>query len=397
MRGGYKLELKSRIVDSKIGAENILLEMTYREYLIIAKDILKNNPLQRKRIKSSNTVYSLLKKDLLEGCLVPPIVLALNLEDTSDFSTLENDEIIKMINGNIEKLLILDGLQRTHTFKDLENEFSLLGRVDELNTFLNGRLRVEIYIGINQFGILYRMLTLNTGQTPMSLRHQIEILYRNYLDSAIEGIQIVQEVNAQGASSDAYQFKVLVEGFNSYLERDPAPIDRFDVLNNIKSLERLSNENTDNDLFMSFVHTYDNLIKTIDKGTRVDINDFETSELNLFASPFAKKTILIFNKSQAITGFGAALGKLKDLEVIENIDDVKEKIDNITIDGEGEWFFSILINLDKLKQYSKKIGNSQRMYFYWIFRELFNENSDSYLNLLESVQSGYKKYQLTSE
>lgn len=46
-------------------------------------------------------------------------------------------------------------------------------------TQFNENKLVEIYFKINRFGNLYRMLTLNTGQTPMSLRHQIEILYGN--------------------------------------------------------------------------------------------------------------------------------------------------------------------------------------------------------------------------
>ncbi|TWT00594.1 hypothetical protein [Planomicrobium sp. CPCC 101079] len=393
------MQLKSRIIDSKIGAENILLEMTYEEYLEIAKDILMNNPLQRKRVKSSNTVYSLLKKDLLEGCIMPPIVLALNLENDSDFFKLDNESIIDLVKSNIENLLILDGLQRTHTLKDLESELrEETNDFDKFIKFRNGMLRVEIYIGINQFGILYRMLTLNTGQTPMSLRHQIEILYRKYLDNAIEGIEIVQEVNKDTASPNAYHFKTLVEGFNSYLERDPAPIDRFDVLNNIKSLERLSNENTQNDLFKDFVLTYDNLIKAIDNKTSANLSDDEVlDELSLYASPFSKNTIGVFNKSQAITGFGAAIGKLKDLEVIENLDEVRDLVNKLEVAEDEDWIVDLIKNLDSIKQNSKKIGNAQRMYFYWIFRELFNENSDAYTNLYEAVQTGYKKYQLTSE
>ena len=65
------------IRDKRINSSNYMLEMSLKEYYDLSKDILKNNEYQRRRVKSSSTVYSLLREDLRRGCLIPPIVLAL--------------------------------------------------------------------------------------------------------------------------------------------------------------------------------------------------------------------------------------------------------------------------------------------------------------------------------
>ena len=62
------MKLASKIKDGRINATNVLLDMSIKEYLSVARDIIKNNEFQRKRVKSSSTVYALLKKDLRSNC-----------------------------------------------------------------------------------------------------------------------------------------------------------------------------------------------------------------------------------------------------------------------------------------------------------------------------------------
>ncbi|OFD82691.1 hypothetical protein [Bacillus mycoides] len=394
------MEIKSRITDSRISAENIFIEMTYEEYLKIASKIIENNPLQRRRVKSSNTVYSLLKNDLKSGCLMPPMVLGLSNGRDNEYATMSDDELIKYINDNKERLIILDGLQRTHTLKDVEIEYESTDSKEAINAFYSNKLRLELYLGINKFGILYRMLTLNTGQTPMSIRHQIEMLYQDYLQFDIEGIKILREVDENNNNElGTYNFKSVIEGFNSYLERDPLPMDRFDVLNNVKSLEKLSIEDQKQDLFMQYLITFNLFIKhVVDYSADWQLDTEYEEEMKLSSRAFAVSALKLFNKSQAFTGFGAAIGKLRDLDLISGFEEVNKIIPNLTSDeNQEDWIIDFIINLDEIKRKSKKIGNSQREYFYWFFRALFNKDSDAYLNLSQAVEDGYKKYRRESE
>lgn len=396
------MDIKSRITDTRIKAENIFIELSYEEYIRIAKNITENNPLQRRRVKSSNTVYSLLRDDLKKGCLIPPIVLALSNEGAENFSSKSDEEIITYILSNIKKLIILDGLQRTYTFLDVENELGQEGNPEKLQQYYQHKLRVELYLGINRFGILYRMLTLNTGQTPMSIRHQLEILYKDYLDQDINGVTLVSEVDNENIDEiGKYKFNDIIDGFNSYLERNELPIDRFELLNNIKGLEKLSVENHQKDLFKDFLIFYNQFVLKIHQlsdGFELTQEMMDEKDIILEGQPFGRVAFKIFNKSQPITGLGAALGKLKDFQKVDNFEVWGQMIDGIHCsDKSGEWLLNLISQLDRIKINSKKIGNSQRLYFYWFFRELFNEDSDSFLNLDEAVNNGYQRYRSQME
>lgn len=253
------MEIMSNINDYRINSLNLYVETTFGEYLQYARDLVKNNDLQRKRVKTSKTVYSLLKTDLLNGCVIPPLVLAIVGYD-DNLKNISNDGLQDYIKKNRSNVLILDGLQRTHTLIDAENEAIRQKNTDK---FYNYKLRLEVYVNINKFGVLYRMLTLNTGQTPMSTRHQMEMLYSDMLDTEIEGVKLVKEVD--GAA---------------------------------------------------------------------------------------------FATSQAMTGYGPALGIMKDKGLIEDfnsIDKIVKDIDKNYEDNYGEWFMEFLKKMDMIKNYSKKM------------------------------------------
>lgn len=384
--------IRDKIFDNRIDSLNLLIETTIEEYYNLSKNILDNNEFQRRRVKSSSSVYSLLKSDLRQGCVIPPIVLALAIEAKPKKN--ETDEVlVDTINKNNEKLIILDGLQRTYTIRDLVNE--LIEKDDpEKEKILKGKLRIEIYIGINKLGILYRMLTLNTGQTPMSSRHQIEIIYSDYIQSGVEGITLIKEVDGDTPNAEGeYKFRDIIEGFTSYLDRDYLTIDRTDILDNIKSLEKLAVENKGSDLFLEFLKTYDTFVKKMNSIGQAWTFDESGLEQKLTGQPFARTALKIFNKSQVMTGFGSALGKLMDFGAIKNTSEVAEMIGKLPSENIGDILNTLIIRLDSIRVVAKKIGNDQRMFFHFFFRELFDSKSDGYLNIENSINEAFKQYE----
>lgn len=388
------MKVLNKIYDRRIKALNVLLEVTLKEYHDISEEIIKKNEFQRRRVKSSSTVYSLLKSDLLQGCVIPPIVLALSkIDKTSKIEEQLDPEIIEHIQSKKENLVILDGLQRTYTIRDLVNELEQTGDSVNLEILLNYKLRIETYIGIDKLGILYRMLTLNTGQTPMSIRHQIEILYSDYLVEDFGEIKFITEADdSRPKKFGEYKFKDVVEGFNSYLERDYLTIDRYDILDNIKSLEKLSKENQDKDLFMTYVSNYHHLAETFVKAADSwEFNDTNGNQLT--GQPFGKSVDRIFSKSQVMTGFGSAVGKLIDFELIESLDDISVKVDKIDLTDIDDALDNLISKLDSVRTLAKKIGNDQRMYFHFLFRELFDRKGDAHLDFKAAIEEAYKSYE----
>ena len=342
------MKVLSQVMDQRINCQNLFVEATFGEYLSFAKKIKSNNDLQRKRVRTSKTVYSLLKTDLEKGCIIPPLVLAINenIEVVGNNPEKKGDFLLSYIENNNQHVLILDGLQRTFTLLDADLEMSTKGQ-ETYDKFLKNVLRLEIYLNINKFGILYRMLTLNTGQTPMSTRHQLEMLYSDMLDTEIEGVKLISDVaGSADPSKKEFLFSSTIEGFNSYISRSELPIDRQDMLESIKSLENMAGENVDNDLFREYLENYITLFNAFQEisgdhfFTKEELDIAQVSEF-----PFGKSAVKIFSTSQALTGFGAAIGRMKDKGILElkDIRGLAEELRGRYTQEDYEWIIEMLL------------------------------------------------------
>ena len=69
------MHFSSHLIDKKIMGINVGVEMTIAEYLKLAPSVISKNEYQRKKVKSAGKTYDLLRKDLLNGCIMPPIIL----------------------------------------------------------------------------------------------------------------------------------------------------------------------------------------------------------------------------------------------------------------------------------------------------------------------------------
>lgn len=89
------------------------------------------NEFQRKRVPSAKNIYSLLKDDLVTGCIIP-IVLSI----FDDYQNLADDKatIIDYVNEHKDNLIILDGLQRTFTIQEIYNQEDLENKSEVLWT-----------------------------------------------------------------------------------------------------------------------------------------------------------------------------------------------------------------------------------------------------------------------
>ena len=91
----------------------------------------------------------------------------------------------------------------------------------------------------------------------MSIRHQIEMLYSDYAENSIGEVRLLKETDSKSVKRiGEYQFRDVIEGFNSYLDRDELGISRNELLENIQNLEKLALENGTSDLFKDYILTY---------------------------------------------------------------------------------------------------------------------------------------------
>jgi hypothetical protein len=394
------MKIISHLVDTRVGSKNLMIEASVGEYLSLIRESLDQNEYQRRKIKTSNTVYSLLKDDFQKGCVLPPLVLALrDMPVNYEINELNvNEYLVDHRNG----LVIIDGLQRTFTLLTIEQD--LKHDPEKTLAFMGKTLRLELYLGMSRVGILYRMLTLNTGQSPMSLRQQIEMLYMDLSGQEIDGIKLIKEVDDEAVTEvGEYSFRSVVDGFNSYIDRSELPIDRFDILETIKSLENLSHEATDTNLFAEYCIAYHALVLKLlnvagDTVFKQHKDGMEEEPgvvlLNIDGRPFGDSIRGIFAKSQPLTGFGSAIGRLRDKGFIDGFVQIKQLLEErLVVENPIKALSYMLSRLDVIRRTSKKIGNSQRLYFQFLFRELLNPQGDYYLNFDQAVEEAYRKYE----
>ena len=389
------MNVLSVIYDGMLEANNVLVEMTIREYLNIGSKILDKNPYQRKRVSRSSSIYSLLGIDLKKLCTIPTIVLALTDETQKDVLKpgMSSEELNAVL--NTQGLIILDGLQRTYTIRDTIREvepdlFSMNYDRESLN---NHKLRIEIYCGLSKTGILYRMLTLNTGQTPMSRRHELEILYSSYLERDIEGITFNRQVSNEAEKGiDVYDFDNAIEGFYSFIESDESPMDRIDMLKIIQRLEKVSEEDYKKDLFVHFIKLYNYFARHIDNKTNHwNLDDDNKGKLTSF---FAKDLASFFNKSQTISAFGAAVGDIMYEKTKWGLGNMQGVIDGVRFEqNTDETMQKLLLVLQEIREKAKKIGVAQRQYLKYFFLNLFTDGNNCYQSVEKSIDKAKEQYE----
>ena len=384
------MRVVSVIYDGLLQANNVLLEMTIGEYLEIGLRILHNNQYQRKRVSRSSSIYSLLNEDMKKLCSIPTIVLAFT-DDTNRVDLWEGmPEVDLKRHLENDNLIILDGLQRTYTMRDVDSDLTFFG--DEKNRFKEQRIRVEVYCGLSKTGILYRMLTLNTGQTPMSKRHEIEILYSSYLERDIDGIAFNRQVDSNiQRGIDAYNFDDAIEGFNAFLDADESPIDRLDLLSVVQRLEKVVNNDYQRDLFIQYIRLYNRFVHVIDGITgHWTLNGVDKERLT---SVYGYDIPTIFNKSQTMSAFGAAAGKILWEGQDRGFGNLDVQFDNMIVSGDAdEVMFKLLSILQDVREGAKKIGVAQRLYLRLLFECLLDTQSKTHLNLNCSIEEAKNKY-----
>lgn len=176
--------------------------MTYQNAIDYLIPIMSNFEYQRKL--QNEKFYERLRSDLLNGCIMPPITIAFVDPNAIQLG------IEDYIKQNIGKGYILDGLQRLNA----------LNTIKDSNNFPKDKLiYLNIIISKTQDKLLYRMITLNNGQKPMTPRHQIETLFRNSFDfNVLKNIEITTELKyVSRIHKTTFQFSSITKAYLAFL------------------------------------------------------------------------------------------------------------------------------------------------------------------------------------
>ncbi len=151
--------------------------------------------------------YSRLETDIERGCIMPPITVALIGDHLA--TNLSDAAVKKLIEENINVAFILDGIQRLNTLLRVNAK----GVLDRKRS-----MYVNFIIAGSRDKLLYRMITLNNGQKPMSARHQIDVLSDAFFDFDDVGLKLITEKNnSRVRAPDEFKKSDFVKGYIAYL------------------------------------------------------------------------------------------------------------------------------------------------------------------------------------
>jgi hypothetical protein len=172
--------------------------------------------LEIQRGLQNASFYARLRNDLKIGCIIPPITLAFIVDQT------KIDVNIDFIKENIQNGFVLDGIQRLSAIhraaEEIESE-------KEKSVFLERVLHLNVIISPSMDRLLYRMITLNNGQKPMSPRHQIDMLFDTIID--FETLSLKNQPHKQrqqNANKLAIHRSDVIKGYLAFLS-DTTAID----------------------------------------------------------------------------------------------------------------------------------------------------------------------------
>lgn len=265
------MKILSIIKDERISATSVLVEMTTEKYLNLASGAEDNLEIQRKVIKGFKP-YDRLRQDLKEGCLIPPVVLGIRKDRINTPLSVDDDQFIPSLESTQPgDVFIIDGLQRTTAIQNVRNSL----QDEELAKFLSRPLRVEVWPDITLSALTYRMILLNAGQKPMSLKHQLEVVSRPLCDNLAEKyrgkVSIYREKDTNRRSGPGqYQFSIIAQAFQAFVQKSPhidvrneviAELNQIDVLTNYgDSLEKTSGKadlTTEFESYIGFLVDFD--------------------------------------------------------------------------------------------------------------------------------------------
>ena len=178
-------EVLNESYDEVIHSVNLTVMADYSYALGNLVPLINKLDFQRSPLRKS--FYRRLERDIVNGCIMPFLTIAIK-QEISDLP-FYSDKTHTELQALLKSAFVLDGIQRLNTLNRVSNEPNFdPSRLIFFNVLICGSMD----------RLLYRMVTLNNGQRPMTARHQIEVLANNMFDFESMPIIAVTEKQSKG-------------------------------------------------------------------------------------------------------------------------------------------------------------------------------------------------------
>lgn len=237
MKKNKSLEIIGSTKDLRTNTTVLYAQIELKDYLNLVGEDFDRFEIQRTRQKYK--AYNRMQNDILRGALLPTITLAINPQVVNNYIKLwdnnNREGLIKKMYDS-QDIYILDGLQRTYIINDLVEANQRLKR--------DQKLLLEIWLEKEIKHLIYRLIVLNAGQKPMSMRHQVELLFmtmQGKLEEEINDLELFKEKEETRRNrAKKFPFDRIVTAYYCFLTKSPEEkrenivvkqMDEFEVFN----------------------------------------------------------------------------------------------------------------------------------------------------------------------
>ncbi len=290
MSKSVPLKILGLAQDNRTQTPVVYAQIPICEFLPLVGPDFESFVIQRRREK--HKTYERMKKDLIAGALLPSITLAVKPELVAALRPLHAIADYVGLASALSQpggVNILDGLQRTFIIKDLVDEGA------ELNA--EQTLHLEFWLEQSVSNLVYRIIVLNAGQKPMSLRHQIELLFstlKQRLEDEIPSLEIYRERDqTRRRRSRKFALDRLASAYQSYITRSPEVSRENIVAQQIVEADAMdASEEELTSEFNSFVKLLDRYCQLDDEICRIYGERDDDSEVPTGANWFGSENVL---------------------------------------------------------------------------------------------------------
>ncbi len=359
--------------DTRSESVSVSCITTIGEYLSWYNQYGKDNKLEDQRpvlnTRSANMVRKRLIDDLTQGAVIPPIVIGMTSDDVDN---IKEDSVDGYIQAGLSMGTVIDGIQRTE---------ALLNAVQQKQAIETNNLRIEFWITKNVTSLIYRMLVLNTGQTPWDTKRQLEVVYKPLLkevENRIDNVKLNYKSDKRRRTDGGiYQASSIVELYMAFSSRKELVSTTDKLSDEFTRLDivKMSGESEYSLLFydiLSLLVQFDNAICKYEVNSTGGI----CSGMDLFTQ-MPSKVGFIVALAQYIVGRS---GEERPNEIIAakeekakmRIAAIIEKVESLENENLAEFLSFDILNEKIASLDKKKIGNAQREYYKKAFSEMLD-------------------------
>lgn len=368
--------------DHRIDGLSVSAIVTTGEYMQWFNNYGEHNKLDEQRpqlnTRSANMIRRRLVEDLKQGAIIPPIVIGLSTD--ADLNYVNEQNVIDLIKRGLPEATVIDGMQRSGALREALHQNPQIA---------NSPMRVDIWVANGTTELIYRMLVLNTGQTPWDIKRQMEVIYKPLIVEArkrINGIVLNEKYDQKrrrdGGEYPASSIIELLIAFSSrkeIIKASDSVADEFIKLD----ITDMTGKREFADMFyraLAMMVSFDQAVSRYrHDDSEPDGNLKFINGMDLFTQMPAKVGFIAAIAQQVIGRAGMPERPQAEQERLmgeleEAYSAFHEKLNHLDNENLGSFLRYDVLNEAIISLPTKKIGNAQREYFRKGFATLIEMN-----------------------